>query len=131
MLDNNLSPRVARALAALFDDDEVRHKRDKFAPDTPDTEWIAALGRERAWCVISADRRITKNRAEQAAWRSTDLIGFFMEPSLANASPPAQTARLIRYWPLLQTQSFAISGPAMFGLTLGGSQRLKQIAFRR
>lgn len=129
MFDENIAPRVSRALAALFPDDDVIHKRDRFGPRTADVEWIAALGRERGWCVVSGDRRITRNKAEQVAWRSTDLIGFFFERSLNNADPPTQAARLIRYWPVLIGHSSTTRGPAMSGLSLNKSPKLNQIGF--
>ena len=131
MFDENIAPRVARAPRELFSNDEVVHKRERFGPKTEDTEWIALLGRERGWCVVSGDRNITRNKAEQAAWRRTDLVGFFFEASLAKASPPDQTARLIRYWPTLVLQSQTITGPAMFSLTLSRSPRLRPVGFGR
>ena len=131
MFDENVAPRVARALRELFPDDEVVHKRERFGPRTDDTDWIAELGRERDWSVISGDRRITRNKAEQAAWLATDLMGFFFEKNLHGAAPPAQAARLIRYWPTIVAQSRTVRGPAMFLLSLGGSPRVKPTGFLR
>jgi predicted nuclease of predicted toxin-antitoxin system len=69
LLDNNLSPRLAAALHILVEPDghEVRHLRDRFAMNTPDIEWLAALGREGNWVIISADQRIFRNRHEREA----------------------------------------------------------------
>lgn len=80
LLDNNISPLVARAIDVLVrpEGDGVVALRDRFAPETPDVTWIKALGRE--WIVISGDVRITRRAAERAAWRSSGLVGFFLAP---------------------------------------------------
>lgn len=58
LLDHNLSPKLARALQALFDDHEVVSLRDKFRDQTPDEEWITALDREGGWAVLTKDLRL-------------------------------------------------------------------------
>jgi hypothetical protein len=81
-LDNNLSPYLARALHTLLEPegDQVIHLTDRFAPDTEDRTWIAALGDEGGWVVISADRRIHRNPIEREAWRRSRLVVFFLSP---------------------------------------------------
>lgn len=129
-VDNNLSPRVARALDVLFEDEAI-HLRDRFDPAISDVDWIAELGRERSWCVLSGDYRISRNRAEQLAWRSTDLIGFFMQPNLKRAPLPDQAARVIRYWPALVAIAHHTDGPSLYALSLRGSSRPTQLSFSR
>jgi hypothetical protein len=83
LLDHNLSPAIAKALAALFSPQhEVIALREKFDPGTPDAEWIEALGREGRGIVISGDRRITRNNAEYRAFTNSNLIGFFLSKGL-------------------------------------------------
>ena len=126
LTDHNISPKVARALNALVEDsqgDIVVALRDKFAPATPDIEWIAALGREGGWSVISADLHIQKNKAERAAWMQTDLIGYFLEPGLAALKPIDQTARLLMRLETIEAQSRIVTGPAMFAIPLRGGLR--------
>src|SRR5262249_23273368 len=79
-IGNNLSPSLARALNALLEPegDRVIHLTDRFPPDTEDRAWIEALAAERGWVVISADRRIHRNRLERQAWRRSRLIVFFL-----------------------------------------------------
>jgi hypothetical protein len=79
VIDENLSPALARALNALFDGEhEVVHIRDKFGPGVKDVDWIANLSAEGRWIVISGDTSIAKKKAEQAAFRNSRLIGFFL-----------------------------------------------------
>lgn len=129
LFDHHVSPKVARAIHELIktDSSEAVALRDKFPSDTSDIDWIGQLGSERGWAVISGDRRITKNKAERAAWLQTDLVGFFMEPSLTGLEPLQQTARLIFWLPLMQAQIKLISGPALFSLPLKATSRLKQL----
>ena len=124
LFDNNISPKVARAINELgktAQDNFCVALRDRFHPSTPDVEWIRELGREPGWCVISADQAITRNKAEIAAWRQTDLVGFFMKPALAQLEPMAQTARLLFWIPILEKQIKIIAGPALFELPLNPS----------
>ena len=41
--------------------------------------------RGRRWVVISGDRRIRRNRAEYQAFRASNMVGFFLSPSLQKA----------------------------------------------
>jgi hypothetical protein len=130
LTDHNISPKVARALNALVEDEQgsyVVPLRQKFAPSTADVDWIRALGSEGGWSVISADLRIHKNKAERAAWMQTDLIGYFLEPGLAALRPVEQAARLLLRLDALQAQSRLIRGPAMFAIPLRNSSALRQV----
>jgi hypothetical protein len=71
-LDNNLSPYLARGLNALLEPegDEVVHLTDRFPRQIDDRSWINALGDEGGWVVISADRRIYRNRGSAGSVRS-------------------------------------------------------------
>lgn len=128
LFDNNVSPKVARAIDALISPHDMAIPlRDKFAQNAKDIDWIAALGREGGWSVISGDLRITKNKAEKAAWLQTDLVGFFMEPAMARLSPVEQTARLLLRLRVIEAQISLIRGPALFTLPIGNSTKLKQL----
>jgi putative DNA-invertase from lambdoid prophage Rac len=81
--DHNLSPAMARAFGELFRGEHVvATLAQKFRPNTPDVEWISSLSAEGNWVIISGDRRITRNRAEYAAFRNSRLIGLFLSPGL-------------------------------------------------
>ena len=129
LFDNNISPRVPRAINALISGEgsEAIPLRDKFPANTPDIDWIESIGNEGGWSVISGDQRITKNRAERAAWMQTTLIGFFMESGLLKLDPVQQTARLLLWLPVLQRQLALVRGPALFALPLRSSSKLRQL----
>jgi hypothetical protein len=117
--DHNLAPALARALSELFrPEHEVRALRDKFRHDVPDLEWITELSREGRWVVISGDRRITRNRAEQAAFRSSRLIGMFLAPALCKAPVAKQAERLLALWPSIEILAGNVAGGAMFELPM-------------
>ena len=83
LVDEHLPPALARSLHALFDGEhQIEHVRDKFGPGVTDIKWIESLNAEGRWIVISADRRITRNRAEYTAFSQSKLIGFFMSKSV-------------------------------------------------
>ncbi|HEY0803141.1 MAG TPA: DUF5615 family PIN-like protein, partial [Steroidobacteraceae bacterium] len=70
LVDENLPPALARALAAFFKGQhDVVHLRDRFGAGVSDITWINALNQEGNWVVISGDRRITRNKAEYQAFR--------------------------------------------------------------
>ena len=85
--DNNMPPPLVRVIGELEKASEepntVTHLRDRFAPDTPDTTWIKTLGTERDCVIVSADIRITRNKAERQAWKESGLTAFFLKPGWA------------------------------------------------
>jgi PIN like domain len=127
IFDHNLSPRIARALCELFKDiHEVWALRDKFPNTVSDEEWIASLSRDDRWVVISGDRRITKNRTEAAAFRTSRLTGFFLSSGLQKAKVIKQTERLLAQWEIIEKQHALVRGGAMFELRERGA-RLTQL----
>lgn len=127
MVDENLPPAMAKALAALFaGKHEVIHLRQKFGPSVKDTEWIAALSAEGHWIIISADRRITKNKSEQQAFKGSRLVGFFLAPGLQKSKLTKQMERLMALWETIEKQAELVEGGAMFEIPMK-SARLSQI----
>ena len=106
MVDNDLPYRLADALQCIFYDDEIVSLRSKFGrANLKDEEWITALASEGEWAVISADRRITKNKIERNAFLSAGLVGFFFSASLKKSPIEKQAARLLTIWPELSAQA--------------------------
>lgn len=127
MLDHNLSPLIARALAELFHGKhEIYALRDKFPNNTPDKVWIEELSKVDRWVILSADRRITKNRAEREAFSRSRLIGFFLSAGLQKAGPIKQMERILAQWEIIEKQFALVKGSAAFELQAKGS-RLSQI----
>jgi hypothetical protein len=127
LLDEHLPPRLARALAALFaNEHEIVHLREKFGPGVRDIEWIETLSREGRWIIISADRRIARNKAELQAFRDSKLIGFFFSRGLYKSKFLKQAERLLALWDVITEISSRVEGGAMFELPMA-STRLKQL----
>ena len=117
-LDNNLSPYLAHALNVLLEPegDQVIHLTDRFRPDTEDRAWIDALTAEGGWVVISADRRIHRNRPEREAWRRSRLMVFFLSPQWGRLRNIEIAWRLLRWWPRIEEQARLVTPPAAFEL---------------
>lgn len=60
LVDNNISPRVSRALHAVVSGEghEVWSVRDKYGAAARDVDWITRLGEEGGWAFLSGDHRI-------------------------------------------------------------------------
>ena len=129
-LDNNLPPRLAKALSALFTGlHEVVALRDKFPPNISDKDWITELSREGGWTVLSSDRRILKNPTERAALRSSNLTAFFLTRSLANkTSIEKQMIRILQLWDVMESTVKNVQGGAAYELP-ERSLKLRQLPY--
>jgi hypothetical protein len=124
-IDNNLSPRIARSLQALFGDKhEIVCLKDKFPENAKDIDWIKSLSEDGKWVVISGDQRITKNKAEKLVFKNSKLIGFFMSRGFFKKGPVIQVARLLLQWNKLEDLVNAVDPGAAFQIT---ETRIKQI----
>jgi predicted nuclease of predicted toxin-antitoxin system len=127
IFDHNLSPRLARSLQALMGDRyEIVALRDKYPVDIKDIDLINRLSLEGTWVFVSGDRRITRNKAEKAVFRSSKLIGMFLSSGLYKAPVRKQAERLIGLWETIETVSKSVSGGAMFEIPMK-SQKLGTI----
>lgn len=125
--DHNMSPALARATRELFRDlHEIALLREKFRSDATDIEWIEGLSREGRWLVISEDRRITRNRAEYAAFRASRLVGVFLASAVHKAPVVKKMERILAVWPALEALSATVEGGALFELPISGN-RLRQM----
>jgi hypothetical protein len=77
--------------------DQVIPLTDRFPANTEDRVWMDALGDEGGWVVISADRRIHRNKIEREAWRRSGLI----------------TRSTVIPWPANQATVRSRNGPAL------------------
>jgi hypothetical protein len=123
MLDENLPKAMAHSLAALFvGQHQVSHLRDRFGPKVPDVEWMAELHRDCSWIIISADRRIAKNKTEQRVFRSSRLIAFIFAPGLQKGSTLKKMERLMAIWDTIEKTVPLVKGGTMFEIQVKGSQ---------
>ena len=127
LIDEHLPPPLARSLNALFDGQhEIQHLRERFGPGVEDIQWINTLSREGRWIVISADRRIARNRAEYLAFRNSRLVGFFMSKGLYKSPLLKKAERLLALWEGIIGLAERVDGGAMFELPMT-STRIKQL----
>jgi hypothetical protein len=83
-----------------FQDNEITHLQDKFdRASIKDPEWLEQLSHEEGWIVISGDPRITRGKAERAAWLQSGLTAFFFTDGFASRSIYEQASELFRRWP--------------------------------
>jgi hypothetical protein len=117
---------MARSLDVLFKGEhQIVALRDKFGPGVLDIEWIDALSNEGRWIIISGDRRITRNRSEYTAFRSSRLIGFFMSSSVYKSPISKQMARILTLWDDICELADRVQGGAMFEIP--AKARIRQL----
>jgi hypothetical protein len=127
MVDENLPPALAKALAALFEGaHDIHHIRPYFGPGVKDVDWINQLSRDGRWVIISGDRRITRVHAEYQAFRNSRLVGFFLSKGLYKAPLIKQMERILVLWPSIEQSVAIVAGGAMFELPMSSS-RIKQL----
>lgn len=117
LLDNNLPPALARALHELTireweNRHQVTHLRERFAANTPDTEWIAMLAQEGGWVVITHDR--LNKGLEREALKRAGLKVFFLDRGWKDHNFWEKATQLVRWWPRIIEQAEGISGGAAF-----------------
>jgi hypothetical protein len=124
IIDENLSPALAKALSALFvDEHEVDHIRNKFGAGVEDAEWMRRLSEEGRWIVISGDARIARRKSEQAVLRNSRLIGFFLAPALNRAKVTMQMQRLLALWDDIEVIAKRVASGSMYELPIRGKIR--------
>lgn len=113
-LDNNLPPRVARALHCLLaPTDSATHLKERFQPDTPDVDWLDALAGEADWIILSADTAISRNPHEVTAWKRAGHPTFFLKSNWVHQPLWEQASRLFHLFPeILKRAAKARKGDA-------------------
>jgi len=99
-VDNNIAPRVARALHCLVDKTHsVVHLREYFPANISDIEWMGRLSHEKDWIIITGDRNISRNPQEVLAWKNAGHTTFFLKPGWTNITPWEQASQLCNRFP--------------------------------
>lgn len=79
--DNNLAPKLARALNQLVEPDhKIVHLKDKFPANAEDAQWMKELGQQADWTIVTADVHIRRNPHEVRAWKEAGHTIFFLKP---------------------------------------------------
>jgi hypothetical protein len=104
LLDHNVSPKLARALDALFNPPHlIVSLRDKFPQDAADIDWIRSLDQEGSWAVLTRDLRIRSKPHERAAMDNARIVFFFLDGAWKKYGVEESCARLIRLLPTMAT----------------------------
>ena len=128
-IDNNLPPKLARALAELSGSShQVIHLKEKFEQSTPDVEWINELSSEGGWVVITLDR-LKKGDQEKEALRRSGLIVFILDKQWSKMQFWDKAYKLVHWWPLIINQSNYIAGGAAFRVPwrISGKGKFQQL----
>jgi hypothetical protein len=125
LLDNNLSPRIAHCLQALFQNEhQIIALRDRFDENTTDVEWITALDREGGWAVITRDLHISTRPHERAALDRANIVFFFLAAAWRKRTVEDSAARLIRCMPKIVAQT-ALAASGRFELPINPGSKLR------
>ncbi len=118
-IDNNLAPRLARALHILVEVDghQVVHLRDRFSPSATDSAWIEKLGEEGDWVIITSDLDVSRREIEKTVWRRYGLIAFLLTKGFNSFTPLDVAWRIIKLWPKIQQQVGLASPGSIYRLT--------------
>ena len=130
--DNCTSPVLASTLhgfAASANHTAIHIKDPACGRRATDVEWIAMLASDTThrWVVVTGDIRLSKNKAERAAFRSAGLFGFVLG-SAYHKTPLNQVASFLLWrWPEMVQIVGLVGGAALYELPMTRSGRLKQI----
>lgn len=133
LLDNNISPLVARAIHILVEaeGDRAAALRDEFPADAPDVQWIGELGRRGAWSSSRATCRSLGGPRSARPGDLPDWSDFLFEPGWSRFKNTEKAARLLLWWPRIREQAGLVAGGAMFQLPIKAGSKLKQLQVER
>jgi len=123
-IDNCISINLAEGVRVLarVQGYEIVHLSEKFPADAEDLDWIPALAEEGDWVIVSADPRISRSKAERAAWRESNLTAFFFSEGFSNKQYWKQAEILVHWWPLMVLKSRQAPSGSGFLMPLAGKE---------
>lgn len=124
-LDNNLAPRIARSLHALFDGEhQIVALCDMFRRSAPDVEWITALDQQGGWAALTRDLHIRTRPHERAALDRARIVFFFLAGAWESFSVEETAVRLIRLVPKMAAQT-ELAERGRFELPINAGSKLR------
>jgi hypothetical protein len=124
-LDNNLAPRIARSLHALFDGEhQIVALRDMFRRSASDVERITALDQQGGWAALTRDLHIKTRPHERAALDRARIVFFFLAGAWESFSVEETAARLIRLVPKMAAQT-ELAERGRFELPINAGSKLR------
>jgi hypothetical protein len=127
-IDNCISINLAEGIRVLaqVQEYEIVHLSEKFPADAPDLDWIPALSEEGDWVIVSGDPRISRSKAERAAWQESGLTAFFFSDGFPSKRYWKQAEILVHWWPLIVLKARQVPAGSGFLMPLSGKD-LKEI----
>ena len=114
--DNNLSPKLAKGMAAFGED--VIHLTDRYAPSTPDHDWLPEVGRS-GWILVTRDDRVRRNPAELLALKESRVGAFFLGGKDRSRCELIQ--QVVRNWPRMKELAGKTPKPFAFRIPPSGT----------
>jgi PIN like domain len=125
LLDNNLAPRIARSLNALYDGEhKIVALRDLFLENTADVVWINKLSDDRGWAVVTQDLHIRTRPHERAALDKANIVFFFLASGWKTFKTEETAVRIIRSMPKMIAQ-VALTESGRFELPVNARSKLR------
>ncbi len=100
--DNNFAPALVNILRELEVD--AIHLRELFPPNTPDEQWLPAVGAA-AHILITCDLNINRKSAEREALRGHRVTALFFQKAFMKRTTWEKALWLLRHWPKLHEQA--------------------------
>jgi hypothetical protein len=111
LLDNMISPKIARALVALGA--EAKALCDEFNADTADTDLLRQLG-SKGWGLVTVDKRILTRPHEAAMLKEAKVTTFFIRSFFGSLRFWDSALWMIKYWPRLEEMERTIARGTCF-----------------
>ena len=105
---------------------EVHHARELSLHAKPDIEWmhhLSSTGDE--WLVVSGDGRISRNKAERAAYRRAGLRGVVLAPAYQKTPMGRCCGILVAKWDGLLDFINSIEPPYLVEMSINLTPRYK------
>lgn len=120
-IDNNIAPKLARGFNQFVrGEHEAAHLRDRFAPNTPDVDWMRALAGENGGVILSGAVAIGRNPHEVAAWKEAGHTIFFLKAGWTNIGFWPQVQKLAKCFPEIMELAQRASSGDSFLVTVNG-----------
>jgi hypothetical protein len=101
-----------------------------FEGSTPDEIWIKRLGEDAPadWIAVTADRRISRNKAARAAWIRAGLKGFVLAKGYQTTPVNQQASLILWRWPAMERLISMTTAGSMFELPVSRRAGFRPLA---
>jgi hypothetical protein len=130
--DRSVAVTIANIVKALEGGNVVVYHDDRFAKNTADTAWIAAVAQ---WnpkpVVISGDTRILERPDEAAALSKSNLMFFCLAPGWTNLDLREYPWKFLKAWNNMRDTLKITNEPAIFKVAVGSSLKVDKVCLTK